>query len=170
MKDPRVKGLHFVLILSIIGSGYMLLNSLVTALSLPMMQQAYSDGVFNLYGSTITLPDELVVAFEMILAAPQWYYFLSAILYAVSLYGVIVMWHLRKTGFHAYTLAQLLLLLLPVLFFGKSHFNIGDLMLTILFVAYYFFTLKNLGVFSGNVAVPVSSEEGSNSESTDSEN
>ena len=137
-----------------------------------MMQQAYSDGVLSLYGGTFTLPDELVVGFEMILAAPQWYYFLSAVLYAVSLYGVIVMWHLRKTGFHAYTLAQLLLLLLPVLFFGKAQFDIGNLMLTILFVAYYFFTLKNLGVFSGNVAVTTDSEEESNSEldSSDSEN
>ena len=69
MKDPRIKGLHFVLILSIIGSGYMLLSSLVTALSLPMMQQAYSDGGLSLYGGTFTLPDELVVGFEMILAA-----------------------------------------------------------------------------------------------------
>lgn len=172
MKDPRIKGLHFVLILSIIGSGYMLLSSLLTALMLPMMQQTYSDGVLSLYGGTFALPDEFVVGFEMLLAAPQWYYFLSAILYAVSLYGVIVMWHLRKTGFHAYTLAQLLLLLLPVLFFGKAQFDIGNLMLTILFVAYYFFTLKNLGIFSGNVATTVSSDEEttSESESADSEN
>jgi hypothetical protein len=46
------------------------------------------------------------------------------------------MWKMRKTGFHVYTLAQLLVLLITALL-GKAYISMGDVMMTLLFVAFY---------------------------------
>ena len=57
------------------------------------------------------------------------------------------MWNLRRIGFHLYTLSQLLVLVVTVLFLGKEHLLLGDVMFTLLFVIYYYFSLRRLGVF-----------------------
>jgi ABC-type transport system involved in cytochrome bd biosynthesis fused ATPase/permease subunit len=58
------------------------------------------------------------------------------------------MWRLRKSGFHLYTLAQLLVLLITVLFLGRGALSLGSVMFTLLFVVYYYIALRNLGVFN----------------------
>ena len=154
-------GLRIVLVLSIIGSGLSMLSMLSTGIMLPAISQNFDNGTLSLYGSNITLNGPTLAAVEMMLSYPQWFYFLLTALYALSLYGAIRMWNLHKTGFHAYTLAQLLLLIVPVLFLGKGQFAIGDAMMSLLFIAYYFFTLKTLGVFDNTDEEP-SSEDSDN--------
>lgn len=136
-----LKSLRIVLVLTFIGSGLNCLSYALVALVLPQLQELFSSG-------SLTLPEEMMVAFETILKPSRFFYFLMALFYALSLYGAILMWKVRKTGFHCYTLAQLVLLTIPVLFMGKAYFAIGDAMLTLMFVLFYFVTLKSLGAFS----------------------
>ena len=140
--SPKIS-LRIVLVLSFIGSGFSFFSYMVLGLCLPMVREMFASGA-------VSLPEQMMVAYESILEAPQVFYLLSGVFYGLSLMGAILMWNLNKTGFHCYTLAQLVLLAIPVLFLGKARFAIGDAMLTLLFVAYYFFTLRTLGVFSSS--------------------
>lgn len=134
--------LHILLVLSIIGSGTMLLSNTMMAIMLPELKTFYEAN-----GSMF--PEQLTTMFDMTFAVPRLYYALSALLAALSLAGVIMMWSLRSAGFHCYTLAQLLMLIVPVLFLGGAYLSFGDIMLTVLFVVTYWLLLRSLGVFGG---------------------
>ena len=58
------------------------------------------------------------------------------------------MWNLRRSGYHCYAIAQLLMLALPLLFIGKGFLGLGDVMMTALFLVVYYLQLKRLDVFS----------------------
>ena len=62
---------------------------------------------------------------------------------------MLLMWQLRKNGFHCYTLAKLMLMLMPLLFLDRSYVGFGDMMMAVLFIVYYFFLMKSLGAFGG---------------------
>ncbi|MCR5822020.1 MAG: hypothetical protein K6F85_03790 [Bacteroidales bacterium] len=134
--------LHILLVLSIIGSGTMLLSNTMMAIMLPDLKTFYE-------ANAAMFPEQLTTMFDMTFAVPRLYYALSALLAALSLAGVIMMWNLRAAGFHCYTLAQLLMLIVPVLFLGSGYVSIGDIMLTVLFVVTYWLLLRSLGVFGG---------------------
>ena len=136
----RIKWLHVVLVLSIIGSGLNLFTSLIMSLFGPSLMAAFQS-------MSSELPEEVSIMYETMFSTPRFMYVCLTVLYAMSLAGVILMWRLRKNGFHLYTLAQLLSLVVPVLFMGRSYVATGDIMLTLLFVAYYFITLKSIGAF-----------------------
>lgn len=97
-------------------------------------------------------PSEMTVLVEQFFETPRSFFLCSALLFALSLTGVILMWNLRKSGFHFYTLAQLLILLVTLLFLGRERVPLGDIMFTLLFITYYYIALRNLGVFSRSVA------------------
>ncbi len=137
------RSLHIVLVLSIIGSGFAVLSNLVTGMMLPTLKMMYETGA-------MTFPKEMTIYVEMMLDTPRSFFLCDAILYAMSLGGVILMWNLRKSGFHMYTLAQLLILLVTVLFRGREMLGLGDVMLTLLFITYYYIAFRNLGVFNRN--------------------
>ncbi len=139
----RLRSLRIVLVLTFIGSGMMLLSSLFTAVMLPFMQEMRDSGAIEMTGIMAEM-------YEMVLAIPQAYYAICAVLYALSLAGAIMMWQLRKNGFHFYTTAQLLVIANVLVFIGRSGILIGDIMLTVLFVAYYYFALRNLGMPEGD--------------------
>jgi len=151
--------LRIVLVLSMIGSGMSLLSYLLTGLMLPTMQTAYSAG-------ELPMPEEFQAAMEAMFAIPRPYYFYSALLYALSLTGVVMMWKLRRIGFHLYALSQLLILIVSLLFLGRGHLGLGDIMLTILFIVTYFVLLKRLGVFD---AAGIKPEPSDNSDEEDGE-
>ncbi len=149
------RSLNIVLILSMIGSGLYCLSSLSWGLTAPTIQQMVDAGA-------IKIQDSMTVAFEQMIETPRSFYLWSALLYAVSLTGVILMWKLRKLGFHLYTLAQLFVLVITVLFLGKERLLLGDVMFTLLFVTYYYFSLRRLGVFSYAPVTPPDNDEENN--------
>lgn len=119
----------------------------MTGLTLPFLKTMYQTG-------SMTFPSEMTVYIEQFFETPQSFFLCSALLYGLSLTGVILMWNLRKSGFHLYTLAQLLVMLVTLLFQGRERLPLGNIMLTLLFITYYYIALRNLGVFSGNVVQP----------------
>lgn len=131
------RSLRIVLVLSVIGSATTGLSNLFFAVMLPTLQQLFNSG-------EVVLPQEMMYVYDMLLSSPRFYYVCIALLNMMSLAGVIMMWNLRKNGLHLYTVAQLLMLIMPVLFLGKSYLAIGDVMLSVLFVTFYFISFHRI--------------------------
>ena len=139
--QTRRRNLRIILVLSIIGSGLSFFAYLIYGLTLPVLKSMYQSG-------SMAFPSEMTVYIESLLETPRTFFVCCALLNGLSLTGVILMWNLRKSGFHLYTLSQLLILLITLLFLGKERVALGNIMFTILFIAYYYIALRNLGVFS----------------------
>ena len=100
------------------------------------------------------MPEEFYATMERMFEVPKSYYLVCSLLFALELAGAILMWNLRRSGFHSYTIARLLLLLLPLLFLGRGYVAVGDIMFALLFILVYYLLLRQLGVFGAK------SEEG----------
>ena len=137
---PRT-ALRILLVLSMISAGYSIFANFSMAFFLPLMDRFYQ-------ANSEMFPEEFFTLWERMATVPQSYYAGLAVLAILSLAGCILMWNLRRSGFHCYTIAQLLMLALPLLFLGKGFFGLGDLMFTILFIYLYYILLKKLDVFS----------------------
>lgn len=78
----------------------------------------------------------------LLLSAGRIFFFFNTLLYAVSLAGAILMWRLKKTGFHLYTASQLLLLILPLAYIKGFPMPGTSIFMTILFIWGYSGYLK----------------------------
>ena len=149
MEDIKYKSnlrtLHVLLILSFIYTGIMFIGELISGMALPWMTRYYA-------AHPDAVPDEWGILLERSLSIPQWYYFLTALLDAVSIVGMVLMWRLRKNGFHCYTLAKLLLIAMPMLFLSRSFIGIGNIMVCVLMICIYFYLMRALGTFSGGAS------------------
>ena len=105
-------------------------SSIILGFAAPTIVEMNNDG-------TLPISEKFSVAVDSLSRIPQYYFFITALFWALSFYGALAMWKLRKTGFHCYTLAQLIILLLTVVILGKANLSLGDVMFTILFIAYY---------------------------------
>lgn len=154
----KYRGLfRFLLVLSILWSGMAALWSLSMAATLPQMQRILAD-------NPGLLPEEAFTMMQTMLDLPRFYYLVTGILYLLELGGVVLMWNLRWSGFHTYTLARLLLLLMPLLFLGRGYVGFGDVMFALLYVLSYFLMMKSL-----TISVD-STDHGSDPDSDDSDN
>ena len=132
--------LHILLVLSMIWAGLSCLSYLMMGLMLPFFQDYYTS-------HPGMMPEEFYTMVERMFEVPKGYYLVCSLLFALELAGAILMWNLRRSGFHSYTIARLLLLLLPLLFLGRGAMAIGDVMLALLFILVYYLLLRQLGVF-----------------------
>lgn len=137
--------LKILLVLSIINAVSSFLAQAMMALFLPLLSDFYS-------GHPELLEEfHMTATWEVMAQVPRPFYAIMSLLWALSFAGCLLMWKYRRSGFHCYTLAQLLLLAVPMLFLGKGFLNIGgDIMFTALFVFCYWRLLKSLGAFSRN--------------------
>ena len=74
---------------------------------------------------------------NFLLEAPRDFFVVSTILSALSVAGALFMWNLRKIGFHIYTAAQLINLVIPMIYFGGETNPLLNIMVTALFVYLY---------------------------------
>ncbi len=65
------------------------------------------------------------------------FFLFQGILYAVSFTGALMMWKYKKTGFHLYTISQILLLIMVTIFLPEMPFPYVDVMITAVFVYVY---------------------------------
>ena len=82
-----------------------------------------------------------------------------AALSLMSVVGCVLMWNIRRSGFHFYAIAQLLMLVLPLLFLGTGYLGLGDVMFTALFLLVYYLQLKGLGAFDNDDPTPEPTED-----------
>lgn len=66
------------------------------------------------------------------------YYVLLSLLAALCIYACLLIWNGHGTGVNLYAFCKTGSLLIPILFFGMRGLNIGDIMLAVLFIAYYY--------------------------------
>lgn len=133
--------LHILLVITFIFAGLSTVVYLMMGAMLPMVQNYYA-------ANPSVLPEQFGAAMERMLEVPRTYYIGCAMLYALEVLGAAFMWTLRPAGFHCYTLARLLLIIVPLLFLGRGFVGIGDVMFAILFIFIYWSLLRQLGAFS----------------------
>jgi hypothetical protein len=65
------------------------------------------------------------------------YFLIFSILYALSLFGVLQMWHMKKKGFLFYIASQIVIMFLPSFWVGKPFLSSVVIIFTILFIVLY---------------------------------
>ena len=124
-KPKRPQLLTILCILTFIGSGMGVIGYFAVSVyfeaSINMLKVFYSD-----------MPETAII-----LGAPREFFIISFVLSALSVIGAMFMWNLRKIGFHIYTLAQLVYLVVPYLYFGGDTNPMLNIILTALFVYLY---------------------------------
>ena len=123
-------------ILTFIGSGSSALANNIMFFTIEDWRLAYENGLFENLGKLFE--DE---ALQILMNVNPGFYLLQSVFYLISLIGAILMWNLRKTGFHLYTVAQILLLISYNLFLSSQPFPFIPLLLSVTFILLY---AKNL--------------------------
>lgn len=122
--------LKLLCILTFIGSGLASVSNLFIYLS---------------FDEILLLKDEytqILPEMETILSGGKRFFLTGFFLYTISLVGAFNMWKLRKIGFHLYTVAQLFILIMPVVFIKSYPFSFIGLIVTAIFVGAYASNLK----------------------------
>lgn len=112
-------------ILTFVGSGLGLLTSLLMVVgvgALMDMLGSYGGGVM---GGGVA------------------YFGVAALMAAASLYGAIMMWKLKKTGFYVYTGANVIAAILPIVWLGGG-FAFMSFLWPVVFIVLYGLNLKHL--------------------------
>lgn len=133
--------LHIFLVLTFCFAGLSAIAYLSIGIMQPMLANYYAN-----YSDLF--PSEVYATLERFFDAPQGFYIISAILYLLEVVGAALMWKLRTAGFHCYTIARLLLLLVPLLFLGRGTVGLGDIMFALLYIGLYFYLLRQLSAFN----------------------
>ena len=144
--------LRILLVLSIIYGAMMFFSGLTMAVALPSLDTLYR-------ANPSLLPDTLFTMWERMAAVPRLLYAGMAALSLMSVVGCVLMWNIRRSGFHFYAIAQLLMLVLPLLFLGTGYLGLGDVMFTALFLLVYYLQLKGLGAFDNDDPTPEPTED-----------
>jgi hypothetical protein len=104
------------------------------------------------YSMTFLLYDELMAVMEEldeqypgikeVFTGGKRFFLTGFILYSISLAGARQMWNLRKIGFHLYTVAQIFLLILPVIMIKSYQLPLLGVLVSSVFVLGYYSNLK----------------------------
>ena len=128
----RPPNLSFLCILTFIGSGVSALSSLFVVMAYDIMPMAVEQ-------SPIPGAQEML---EMVMAAGRSFFVYMGLLYGLSLTGSIYMWKMHKKGFHFYTIAQLLMLIVPLLMINGYQTPFSTILLTASFILAYGLNLR----------------------------
>lgn len=79
---------------------------------------------------------------DMLDEGGRMFFIVSSLLMIVSVAGAVMMWNLKKNGFHVYTIAQILLIIAPMYFFHLPGPSIFDIILSGTFIILYSTHLK----------------------------
>lgn len=140
-KPQRPTFLSVLCVLTFIGSGCSALAMAVVAATLPTVREMFASGAFeDIYSLAPTLESQL----ETALAVPGYYYLLMFVCYAASVAGAALMWKMKRNGFHLYTIAQCLVLIVGMLINRGAGFPWGGLVWTVLWVGGYAMNLKHM--------------------------
>jgi hypothetical protein len=117
-------------ILSFIGSGLAFFTYFTISFSYNEFMKAMGETEFE-------MPQ-----MEIIQQASRGFFVSGMMLYAGSLIGVSLMWRLRRSGFHFYTISQLLIALQPWVFLKLDNFPFLSLATSVIFILLYGYHLK----------------------------
>lgn len=129
----RPRSLSTLCILTFIYTGLGCLSSIIT----PLM----ADVIKEMMLSSPDYDQETISASLKVIQA-GWPYYLTTLLFTLgSMTGAILMWRLRKIGFHFYAFSNLALLFLPMLFLDVA-LSWYAIFFAMSFICFYGFHLK----------------------------
>lgn len=151
----RPVGMTILLILSLANACLQIFSNLGMYITVPTMSQMLADGeLAEGMGPVLSLmrmSDEEIKAFWEILEArlsiSPTYYLLTALLYVGSLVGVLRMFKLQRIGFHIYSISQMLLLIVAVIYIYSTQRNSGffsEFLTTVMIILLYHLYLKRI--------------------------
>lgn len=117
-------------ILTFIGSGLASISNIFVYLNHDFLLETLDKDVDAFFGQ------------ELVLELPKSLFILSGIFYFSSLVGAILMWKLRKVGFHTYAISQIILLIVTTAYLKSDNFPIFGILITILFIILYHKNIK----------------------------
>lgn len=133
--------LRILLVITFIYAGLSTFSYLAMGAMLPSLQKYYE-------AHSDLFPSEFYTMMTTFFEMPREYFIIAGLTYILEIVGAALMWNIRRSGFHCYTIARLLLLLVPLLFLGRGFLGIGDIMMAALFILVYWLLLKQLGAFN----------------------
>ena len=128
----RTNGLTVVCILTFIFSGLSSISFLFCSLYYSYLPEIIKKSPFSK-----DLP-----GLESLIAANIWFYIFNTILYGISLAGAIVMFNMKKVGFHIYTVAQIILLIIPLIYLQGFKTDVTNIAITTIFILIYASNLR----------------------------
>ena len=143
-----------LLIFSLANACLQIFGNLGTCLTAPMMSQMLANGelikemepVFTILHTSDEEINLFLQILEDQLSISKVYYLLTALLYIGSLVGVVMMFRLQRTGFHVYSISQMLLLIVAVVYI-YSHETSGffsEFLLTAMLILIYHLFFKRI--------------------------
>ncbi len=135
IKPERPNLLSILCILTFIGSGMNFFSNMIIA-------AFHNNNAFTKTAQTVAEQFNLP-GIDLILDSPPAFFFVSGIMYIFSFAGALLMWNFRKTGFHLYTIAQILLIITPMYFLKMPAPSILDILFSGIFIILYSVHLKS---------------------------
>jgi hypothetical protein len=129
----RPVSLTILCILTFISSGFSMIGCMIIPFA--------SDLMIMLVKQSPDLEQQAIDDAVMVLNAGGKYYFLMFIVTALSFIGAIFMWNLKRNGFHFYTIGNILIFFLPIVWLGLPFNSVGALF-AFMFVGFYALHLK----------------------------
>ncbi len=119
-------------VLTFIGSGFSAIVNGLAFLTIDSWAGILEEGAFEMFEGQLEME-----AIELLLNVNPTFYLLQAVFYAMAVYGAFMMWNLKKAGFHIYTVAQILLLIISKVYMPSLPFPLIPLLLSLTFVLLY---------------------------------
>lgn len=119
-------------ILTFIGSGFSNIVNSLAFLTIDSWAGALEEGAFEVFEGQLEM--EVI---ELLINVNPTFYLLQAVFFAMAVYGAFMMWNLKKAGFHIYTVAQILLLIIGKVYIPSLPFPLIPLLLSSTFVLLY---------------------------------
>ena len=147
-EPQRPLGLSVACVLSFINAGFQFITNIFWFLGYKTIQNIGQSEEYQELVEKLTPDAEQVeTSMQAQLAISRVNFLLMALLFAMSFYGVLQMWQLQKRGFHIYSIAQILMLIVMAIFVinvtGSSI--VGPLFMTAIWIGiYYIYYRKTL--------------------------
>ena len=155
LQEPvrRPWAMTLLLVLSLLNAVFQIFSALFTYLFMPIMKQMLESGELEeqmqLFGSSMdeTTLQAVMDNIAVQLSVQPVYYLLIGLLYIGSLVGVIKMFKMQRLGFHIYSIAQMLILIVEVAFLYSNQprnpfFN--EFLMTVMFILFYHMSFKRI--------------------------
>ena len=147
-QPQRPSGLSVWCVLSFINAGFQFISNIFWFLAYNTMQSLGQDEDYlELMEKFSQGNDQIEESMQAQLAVSRMSYLLTALLFVASFYGVLQMWKLQKRGFHIYSIAQILILIVTAVFVtsvtGAPIW--GSVILTAVWIGiYYLYYRRNM--------------------------
>ncbi|RLD38512.1 MAG: hypothetical protein DRI74_03660 [Bacteroidetes bacterium] len=133
----RPQLLTVLAILSFIGSGMSFFSYFIMGIYYHSFLVVIQTNLSDMY-SQMGIDIDIGFIEEFFVKAGRFFFILTSLAYAVSLYGIYKMWNLQKDGLHYYAISQLVILILPLIFVSPQMPVFSSLLLTTLFILLYY--------------------------------